>query len=294
MLLPFGLLLALIALGPLLLPSWWARHYSKAALALAAVTLAYYFFGLRAPRRVLETAHEYLGFILLIGSLYVVSGGIHINVKGEATPFVNVVFLLIGAVLANVLGTTGASMLLIRPWLRMNKHRVTAHHIVFFIFIVSNVGGCLTPIGDPPLFLGYLWAFRSGGWRNIASPCGPSAWECLLAMFWMVDYRNFCALQNYPAPNRQVAEDRWRFDGLANVFFLAVIIAAVFVDRPPFLREGLMALAALGSWFTTRKTDPRSEPFRFSSHPGSGHSVHRHFCHDDAGAGLAARQCRPP
>src|SRR6185503_16169663 len=121
-------------------------------------TLGYYFLGLPSVARgtVAHTAIEYVSFIALIGALYIVSGGIHINVKGEATPHGNVAFLLIGAVIANVLGTTGASMLLIRPWLRMNKYRITAHHVVFFIFIVSNVGGCLTPIGDPPLFLGYL------------------------------------------------------------------------------------------------------------------------------------------
>jgi Na+/H+ antiporter NhaD/arsenite permease-like protein len=111
--------------------------------------LCYYLFGLHAYTRVLHVAHEYVSFIALIGSLFVVSGGIHINVKGEATPMTNVLFLLFGAVIANVLGTTGASMLLIRPWIRMNKYRITAHHIVFFIFIVSNIGGCLTPIGDP-------------------------------------------------------------------------------------------------------------------------------------------------
>ena len=85
-----------------------------------------------------------------------VAGGIHIQVKGEAKPWVNSVFLLVGAMLANLVGTTGASMLLIRPWIRMNKYRFTNFHTAFFIFIVSNVGGCLTPVGDPPLFLGYL------------------------------------------------------------------------------------------------------------------------------------------
>ena len=118
--------------------------------------LGYYLLGLQASARVWHMAHDYTSFIALIGSLFVVSGGIHINVKGEATPLANVVFLFIGAVMANVLGTTGAAMLLIRPWIRMNRCRVTAYHIAFFIFIVANVGGCLTPIGDPPLFLGYL------------------------------------------------------------------------------------------------------------------------------------------
>src|SRR5580765_7354023 len=115
MILPFGALLAIIAIAPVLFSDWWSKHYAKVALGLAAVTLAYYFFGLHETNHVFKVAHEYVSFIALIGSLFVVSGGIHINVKGEATPVVNVVFLLIGAVAANLLGTTGASMLLIRP-----------------------------------------------------------------------------------------------------------------------------------------------------------------------------------
>ncbi|MFM2082999.1 MAG: hypothetical protein RL380_1690, partial [Verrucomicrobiota bacterium] len=116
---PFAVLLATIALAPLFFSGWWSRHYPKVALSLGTVTLVYYFFGLHAGERLAHTAAEYVSFIALIGSLYVVAGGIHINVKGEATPFVNVGFLLIGAIVANLLGTTGASMLLIRPWLRM-------------------------------------------------------------------------------------------------------------------------------------------------------------------------------
>src|SRR6185312_13150513 len=100
--------------APLFFAKWWAKHYAKVAFGLAAITLVYYFLGLKAPHRVFEVGREYLSFIALIGSLFVVSGGIHINVKGEATPMTNVVFLLIGALLANALGTTGASMLLIR------------------------------------------------------------------------------------------------------------------------------------------------------------------------------------
>src|SRR6266404_1947109 len=156
MMLPFVLLLTLIALAPFFFSDWWGKHYTKVACGLAAVVLVYYVVGLHAPSSVGRVGRDYVSFIALIGSLFVVSGGIHINVKGEATPGANVVFLLIGAVVSNVLGTTGASMLLIRPWLRMNKYRLTAHHVIFFIFIVSNVGGSLTPVGDPPLFLGYL------------------------------------------------------------------------------------------------------------------------------------------
>jgi Na+/H+ antiporter NhaD/arsenite permease-like protein len=156
MILPFALLLVAIAIAPLPAPVWWSRHYAKVAFGLGAITLGYYIFVLRETGRALHSAHDYVGFIALIGSLFIVSGGIHIIVKGEATPMANVIFLLVGAVIANVLGTTGAAMLLIRPWIRMNQYRITAYHIVFFIFIVANVGGCLTPIGDPPLFLGYL------------------------------------------------------------------------------------------------------------------------------------------
>ena len=184
MILPFGILLATIALAPLLAANWWARHYPKVAWALGAITLVYYLFGLQAYDRVLHAAAEYVSFIALIGSLFVVSGGIHIGVKGEATPLVNVLFLLTGSILANLLGTTGASMLLIRPWIRMNKYRVTGHHIAFFIFIVSNVGGCLTPIGDPPLFMGYL---KGVPFWWVAQHCWPM-WAvgigALLAIFF--------------------------------------------------------------------------------------------------------------
>src|SRR4051794_10207249 len=108
MMLPFGLLLALIALAPLLAPKWWLKFYPAVALVLASVTLVYYLFFLPAPATatVLHTAQEYFSFMALIGSLFVVSGGIHINVKGEATPSVNVLFLFVGAVLSNFLGTT--------------------------------------------------------------------------------------------------------------------------------------------------------------------------------------------
>src|SRR5262249_31968768 len=112
--LPFGVLLATVALAPLFFADWWGKHFGKVALGLALVTLAYYLGVLHAHQRVLHTTSEYFSFICLVGSLFVVSGGIHITVKGEATPAVNTLFLLVGALVANILGTTGASMLLIR------------------------------------------------------------------------------------------------------------------------------------------------------------------------------------
>jgi len=262
--LPFVVLLALIALAPLFFADWWGKHYPKVCGALGAIVIIYYIFALQASPRVLHTAMEYFSFITLIGSLFVVSGGIHINIKGEATPFTNVVFLAIGALIANVLGTTGASMLLIRPWVRMNKYRVTAHHIVFFIFIVSNVGGCLTPVGDPPLFLGYLrgvdfWWVAKHGWFIWLTALGV-----LLAMFYVVDMRNYTRAPK-PVREEKTHHDEWRFDGLANTFFLAIILGSVFISKPPFLRETLMIAAALGSYFTTQKQVHESN--HFTLHP---------------------------
>jgi len=265
MILPFILLLGAIALAPLCCQAWWGKHYPKVACSLGAITLIYYVFGLRAYGRVLDVGHEYVSFIALIGSLFVVSGGIHINVRGEATPRANTLFLLVGALIANVLGTTGASMLLIRPWIRMNKYRITAHHIVFFIFIVSNVGGCLTPVGDPPLFLGYL---KGIPFWWVAEHCWPM-WAVgvgfLLAVFYVLDVLNY---RRAPAPVRaRLAEprDEWRFEGWGNGIYLLVILGAVFINRPVFLREALMAGAALGSWLTTEKGVHEANHFSF--HP---------------------------
>jgi Na+/H+ antiporter NhaD/arsenite permease-like protein len=254
MILPFGGLLALIALAPLFFPSWWGKHYIKVSFGLAAVMVFYYFFGLAAPGRVLETGRSYFSFIVFIVSLFVVAGGIHINVKGESTPMANVIFLFVGAITANLLGTTGASMLLIRPWIRMNKYRITGFHIVFFIFIVSNVGGCLTPIGDPPLFLGYLMGIPFWWVTEHCWPIWLFGVGMLLAVFFVLDRMNF---QRVKKEVRDVAShdnDQWRFEGLRNLFFLAIIIGAVFLESIPFLREALMIAAAAGSYFTTQKT----------------------------------------
>ncbi|MEJ5236984.1 MAG: sodium:proton antiporter [Limisphaera sp.] len=263
MIAPFVLLLAAIALGPLAWPHGWHRHYPKVALTLGAITLLYYWLGLSAVQRILHTAHEYVSFIALIGSLFVVSGGIHITVKGEATPLANVIFLLAGAVVANLLGTTGASMLLIRPWLRMNKYRLTAHHVVFFIFIVANVGGCLTPIGDPPLFLGYL---KGIPFWWVAEHCWPM-WlvgvGSLLAIFYVLDRRNYLRAPLEVRVRETGAGEQWQFRGLHNVGFLAVILGAVFLQHLPFLREVLMLAAAVASYLTTPRPVHEANDFNF-------------------------------
>ncbi|HAM72897.1 MAG TPA: sodium:proton antiporter [Verrucomicrobiales bacterium] len=253
---PFALLLLAIAVMPLVNHAWWERHYPKVALGLASITAAYYGWGLGAPARLGHVLHEYASFIALIGSLFVVSGGIHIRVRGGSTPGMNVLFLAIGAILANVIGTTGSSMLLIRPWLRMNASRIAPFHIVFFIFVVSNIGGCLTPIGDPPLFLGYL---KGVPFWWVLQTCWP-AWgigvAMLLAMFHVLDRRSFrshrpSAATGDGASGSVAAGEGWGVDGVGNVGFLALILGAIFLRSPAGLGEGLMLAAALGSYLLT-------------------------------------------
>jgi Na+/H+ antiporter NhaD/arsenite permease-like protein len=248
---PFVLLLLGIALGPMLFPHMWHRRYPLVAASLGAISVGWYLGVARVPQPMLHAAEEYIGFIALIGSLFVVAGGIHIRVKGEATPAANALFLLIGAVLANVIGTTGASMLLVRPWIRMNKIRISAFHIVFFIFIVSNVGGCLTPIGDPPLFLGYLkgvpfWWVAENCWQG-----WMVAVLALIAIFFVFDWRSF-----RQTPREIQAEagrgEWWQFHGLHNLGFIGLILFAV-LRLPMWWREGAMLVAALASWFTTKR-----------------------------------------
>jgi Na+/H+ antiporter NhaD/arsenite permease-like protein len=183
-------------------------------------------------------------------------------VKGEAGPAANSLFLLTGAVLANVVGTTGASMLLIRPWIRMNRYRITGFHIVFFVFIVSNAGGCLTPIGDPPLFLGYLkgipfWWMLQKCW---------AAWAIvvlgLVAMFYVLDWQNFLRAPR-AVREAETRQEKWNIQGWRNAGFLALILAAVFVKKPVGLSEGIMAAAAVGSWLSTPKRLHEANEFNF-------------------------------
>jgi Na+/H+ antiporter NhaD/arsenite permease-like protein len=160
-LLPFAALLAGIAVIPLFAPRWWQSNRNKAILALLVSLPVLWHLGIHLgePGRavLVDKLADYFAFIVVIGALFAITGGIHIQGSFSGTPLVNTAMLGIGAVLANLLGTTGASVLLIRPLLRANRpRRHTAHIVVFFIFVVANCGGLLTPIGDPPLLLGFL------------------------------------------------------------------------------------------------------------------------------------------
>lgn len=261
---PFLTLLLLIAIAPLFFADWWNKQYPKVSLSLGAIVIAYYLIVLNSHEIVLHTVSEYISFIVLIGSLFIVSGGIHISTKDLTNPYENVLVLFIGAILANVLGTTGASMLLIRPWIKMNKSRIQPYHIVFFIFIVSNVGGSLTPIGDPPLFLGYLKGIPFFWITQHTFPVWCVGVLLLLVIFYVFDSMNFHR-QKKSVIKEIERTDVWKIDGLGNFLFLAIILLAVFIEKPLFLRELVIIIATIASYRTTKKTVHTANHFTF--HP---------------------------
>ncbi len=261
---PFFLLLACIAILPLVRKTWWERFYPAVSVGLGLVTVAYYVILLHRPDPLVESGFDYFSFIALIGSLYVIAGGIHIRLRGESRPFTNVVFLAIGALVANLVGTTGASMIMIRPFIRVNRYRIRSYHVIFFIFIVSNVGGALTPVGDPPLFVGYLkgipflWSVVNLWYIWLF------AVAIILAVFYLIDLRDFKSLNKGQQEFAEQEGEHAEFSGLHNIFFLAVVLVAVFVTHPPFLREALMIAAAAASYFTTPSDIHKKNDFDFT------------------------------
>lgn len=264
---PFALLLALIATMPLTphgVKRFWEKFYPAVAIGLGAIVAAYYIFVVpRGGHEVFKTMEEYFAFIVLIGSLFVVAGNIHISIRGEARPAGNVMFLLIGALLANLIGTTGASMVLIRPWIRMNKYRITAFHIVFFIFTVSNVGGALTPIGDPPLFLGYLHGVPFFWLLEKAMLPWLVTLGLVLVAFFVFDYRNFLRAPKPVREKETTKEPAVRVEGLHNLIFLLVIVAGVFMPEKFYIRQIAMLAAAAASYLTTKTAVREANEFSF-------------------------------
>ncbi|HLP34799.1 MAG TPA: sodium:proton antiporter [Amoebophilaceae bacterium] len=277
---PFVALLLMIATGPLFFPHFWHRNYPKIALMLATLVMGYYMLVLDNTIKPVEAVAEYVQFITVIVALYMATGGIAITVHAQGTPFVNTMFLLSGAIMANLIGTTGASMLLLRAYLQLNKGRIRAYHIVFFIFIVSNVGGALTPIGDPPLFLGFLkgipfaWAAK----HNLLP--WTTALLVLLGLFYRIDARN----QNqFVAPKDKKRQSDFGIvsvRGSQNFLWIATIIAAIFLDPNvwswvpsinyhghsiSFVRELILLMVAIFSRFTTDQESLRLN--RFSLEP---------------------------
>jgi Na+/H+ antiporter NhaD/arsenite permease-like protein len=255
---PFVLILLAIALLPLLVPHWWEYNSNKAlvALILGAPVAGYLLLqGEVGWHRLQHTLLEYVEFMVLLGSLYIISGGIALRGDLQATPVVNGCFLGLGALLANIMGTTGASMLLIRPLLQTNaERRYVAHTVVFFIFLVSNIGGCLTPLGDPPLFLGYL--------RGVPFTWTLSLWPVWLTMVVMllVVYGVWDTIMHARESPQALQLDRThveplRLQGSINFLFLGLVVTAVALVPAPW--RMLLMLAATGGSLLLGETAAR-------------------------------------
>lgn len=233
--LPFAGILLSIAAGPLFFPHLWERHYGKIAAfwaLLAIMPLAVFHGAGAATHAVLHTMLlEYLSFVVLLFALFTISGGILVAGNINGTPLVNTALLAIGALMASVVGTTGAAMIMIRPIIRANDHRRhNAHVIVFFIFLVANIGGSLTPLGDPPLFLGFLRGVDF--FWTTTHLLLPAAFVggIVLAIFLALDtvlYRREKQMPRIPDPT---PDSRLRIRGLVNLPLMGGVIAAILVS----------------------------------------------------------------
>jgi Na+/H+ antiporter NhaD/arsenite permease-like protein len=268
--LPFVGYLLLIAILPLFAGRFWESNRNKLILAIAAgipaiVHLTRLPDGGVGP--LLGTAVDYLSFMALLGALFAISGGICLRGALIGTPWVNTAFLAVGAILASVVGTTGASALLVRPLLRANAHRPRATHVVvFFIFIVSNAGGLLTPLGDPPLFLGFLRGVPFA-WTLRLAPAWALVNGALLALFVALDQLIFVRDRGKRVELRKsnpaIEVGPLRLEGAINLLWLLGIVGVVFgsgtlgarLAQHPHVASllqiaGMLAFAGL-SWKTT-------------------------------------------
>jgi len=270
---PFAGMLLCIAVLPMVAHHWWEEHRNQFLVSglWSAPILGYLGYLIATDHHAGEAIHglahaveEYVSFIALLGSLFIISGGILLKGDLEGKPLTNTAFLAIGALIANLIGTTGASMLLIRPMLKTNSEREYVKHIpLFFIFLVSNIGGALTPIGDPPLFLGYLrgvdffWTLH-----NLWVPW-LAVVIVLLVMFFIVD-SYFYKKEDQKSIARDKAEvEPMSVSGGWNFLLLGGVVAAVLLLSPDkenpdfrmyYVREiAMFGLAGLSMWRTSKK-----------------------------------------
>jgi Na+/H+ antiporter NhaD/arsenite permease-like protein len=279
--LPFAGMLLAIALLPLWAPHFWERDRNRAAVAagLALPVLLYLplVHGAAGLHVLVEKTAEYTSFIALLASLFVITGCIHVRGSLSGTPLLNTALLGLGALLASWIGTTGASVLLIRPLLRANAPRERKSHIVvFFIFTVSNCGGLLTPLGDPPLFLGFLkgvpfeWTFAL--WKEWLLVNG-----LLLLIFNLLDQAIFDR-EEAERPGSQLEEvmrhEPLRIEGAHNFGFLLGVVAVIYAAGRGFgsggapwhfgVQELAMLALSLGAWLTTSQAIRASNHFSFA------------------------------
>ena len=256
--LPFAGMVLSVAVLPLAAPRWFHRDRNKALVALLwslpVLVLLEVIRRRTGHHALVETAEEYVAFVVLLGSLFTISGGMYLTGNLLGTPRTNVAFLAVGAVLANFIGTTGAACLLIRPILRANtERRYVSHTVIFTIMVVANVGGLLTPLGDPPLFLGFL-----GGvdffWTLRLFPQWALVVGLTLAVYYLIDRRYYA--RETPVAREEDIEDYvpLGISGKINVLFLAGVIGAVLLSDQlhelgaaihfPFVREAIMVTMA--------------------------------------------------
>jgi Na+/H+ antiporter NhaD/arsenite permease-like protein len=220
---PFVGLLLSIAIMPLINENWWHHNFPKVSLLWGVPMAAAMFIIL--PGRTINTAVEFCSFIALIGSLYVISSGIFLHGSFKSTPLTNCLFLAAGAVLANMIGTAGASMVLVRPMLRINSKRKSKMHIfIFFIFIVSNIGGSLTPLGDPPLFLGFLQGVPFHWTLIHLFPGWAFSVGTLILIFFVIDS---VMLKKDGGVEPSAATEKFVLEGKINFLFLLGVLATV-------------------------------------------------------------------
>ncbi|MFO1314414.1 MAG: sodium:proton antiporter [Burkholderiales bacterium] len=284
---PFAGILLSIAVAPVTAPSFWHHHFGKASAfwALAFLVPFAVHFGVDVAAR--EVAHtlltEYLPFIVLLFALFTVSGGIHVRGNLHGSPALNTGLLALGTALASVMGTTGAAMLLIRPLLRANDNRRhKAHVVVFFIFLVANIGGALTPLGDPPLFLGFLkgvdffWTTKAMLWPTLVASA------ILLAAFYAIDRWLFSQDDEArPSAYDPTPDSPIRIEGRINFLLLAAILACVLasglwkpgltvtvygttLELQHVLRDGALLAIAWLSWTLTPAAVRRAHHFSWA------------------------------
>jgi Na+/H+ antiporter NhaD/arsenite permease-like protein len=272
---PFVLLLLLIATGPIFFEKFWHHYYPHIAVGLGLIVAAYYLFALHNFVLPVEALSEYFSFISLLTVLFVASGGIYMFIDVESKPLTNIIFFAIAAVLTNIMGTTGASVLLIRPFMRINRYRLKPYQIVFFIMIVSNCGGLLTPIGDPPLFLGFLKGVPFTWTLLNLFPQWLFVNAMLLAIFYWFEIKNK-EFDNVDVSSHYTG--RFIISGGKNFYWLGLAVATVFIDpnlidglpaidfhgkKLSFIREIIQLLAAYACFKTANKKALKVNQFGF-------------------------------
>jgi len=272
--LPFAGLLLSIALCPVFIPHFWHRHFGKISfawvLAFLLPCVTRFGFGSTVNVTVHVLIAEFFPFVIMLTALFVVAGGICVRGNLHGTPALNTSLLALGTVLAGVMGTTGASMLMIRPLIRANDNRRHATHvIVFFIFLVANAGGSLTPLGDPPLFLGFLKGVDFFWTVKNIFPETLFLCAALLSIFYFLDRRFYQSREEvFPSDRDPTPDSAVRFEGKVNFFLLAVIVSLVAlsgiwksgitvsilgsgVDLQSLVRDGLLIAVVVASlWLT--------------------------------------------